>query len=52
MQDRAEKLAILSALDEVLVHFDGDNCEHVRWPDLYPGEQPLVCTVQAVRVDL
>ena len=46
VMDRAEKLAMLKALEEVTVHFSGANCEVVVWPELFPLERPVVWVSQ------
>eukprot|EP00966_Prymnesium_polylepis_P165513 3826346-Prymnesium_polylepis.1 len=45
--DRDEKMVMLQVLAEVLVTFEGPECETVVWPSgLQPGEPPLVLVSQ------
>ena len=45
--DRDEKMVMLQVLAEVLVTFEGPECETVVWPSrLLPGEPPLVLVSQ------
>ena len=43
---RSELLVMLAVLKEVTVEICGEDCEEVIWPDLHPGEAPLVVVVQ------
>ena len=43
---RSELLVMLAVLKEVTVEICGEDCEEVIWPDLHPGEAPLVLVVQ------
>lgn len=43
---RTELLVMLAVLEEVTVVIGGEDCEEVFWPDLHPGEAPLIRVVQ------
>jgi hypothetical protein len=43
---RSELLVQLEVLREVTVTFVGEDCEEIIWPDMHPGEPPLIVVVQ------